>query len=384
MTAFRTVHYVKPPGGSDVPIDSDLVDSIYEAAAVPECWPDVLHRLAAKAGAQAGAIAAYRDDVVVGHLSSERYRDGYTDFLSNGAGLVNVRPIRALERRYPGFLYDLELCSAEELAEDEIYTRFLHPHGLATTAGSVVESPSADLMVFDIARAIGEPAFTRADMAELDLYRPHLARALLLGSRLGLRAARDMAHAMELVGLPAAALDREGTIIAGNSLIDALDDRFIFGAQDRLSFACPGANALFAQALAGAGVGDISSIPLPPFEGQPGLVVHVIPIRGAAADIFAAASHMLLVTEVGARSTPSVELLTGLFDLTPAEARVTRALAKGMAPSEIASEFGVSRQTVRNQLAAVFTKTGTTRQAELVHLVDGSAGFRGRADALGD
>ena len=367
-----------------MPIDSDLVDSIYEAAAVPECWPDVLHRLAAKAGAQAGAIAVYRNESFLGYISSERYRPGYSDFLNNGTGLVNMRPIRARERQYPGFIHDLELCSPQELAEDPIYTRFLYPYGLAFTAGTIIESPSGDVMIFDFARASDEPAFTRADMAELDLYRPHLARALLLGTRLGLRAARDMSHAMELVGLPAAAIDRNGTIIAGNGLIDALDDRFIFSADDRLSFACPGADALLAQALASEDATEINSIPLPPLNDQPGLVVHVIPIRGAGRDIFAAASHMLLVTEVGARSTPSEELLTGLFDLTPAEARVTRALATGMAPSEIASEFGVSRQTVRNQLAAVFTKTGTTRQAELVHLVDGSAGFRGRADALGD
>lgn len=63
-----------------------------------------------------------------------------------------------------------------------------------------------------------------------------------------------------------------------------------------------------------------------------------------------------------------------LFGLTPAEARVVTGLVKGNTLREIAAEHGLSPNTVRNQLAQAFQKTGTARQSELVALALSSAG----------
>ena len=52
--------------------------------------------------------------------------------------------------------------------------------------------------------------------------------------------------------------------------------------------------------------------------------------------------------------------------LTQAEARLAVALCEGLSVEEAAARFGVSLATVRAQLKAVFAKTGTRRQAELV------------------
>ena len=64
-------------------LDEDLLDRIYEAAAIPEYWPEVLEKLAAIAGAQAGALVAYRGREPIGHTSSRLYREGYDDYFSN-------------------------------------------------------------------------------------------------------------------------------------------------------------------------------------------------------------------------------------------------------------------------------------------------------------
>ena len=170
-------------------VEEVLIDRIYEAASVPERWPDVLETLAAVAGGQAGALVAYRGHEPIGHTSSPRYREGYDDYFRTGRDLLNVRPQRARDRQYPGFIADIELQTPEELAGDAIYQRFLHPHGLQWTAGTLVFSPSDDLLVVDIARVRGQPPFERAALDALNVYRPHIARAALLSSRLGLRAA---------------------------------------------------------------------------------------------------------------------------------------------------------------------------------------------------
>jgi DNA-binding CsgD family transcriptional regulator len=357
-----------------MPIDDALLDRIYEAAAIPEYWPEVLEKLAAIAGGQAGAIVAYRGREPAGHTSSSRYRDGYDDYFSNGIDIENVRPLRALERQYPGFLSDLDVQTPEEIERDEIYNRFLHPHGLQWTAGTLILSPSSDLLVVDVARAIGEDPFDRASLEAIDIYRPHLARASLMSARLGLKAASDMTDAMQLLGLPAIAMGGSGKVVAMNALGEALDDRIVSRSFERLALANPAADALFNEALTGDG--SVRSIPLPASEGHPALILHLLPITRAAHDIFAAAKSLLIVTDVSAPEAPTQELLAGLFDLTPAEARVARALASGLPLDRVAAEFGLSVQTIRNQLAAVFHKTGTSRQVELLRLIAGSAPLR--------
>jgi DNA-binding CsgD family transcriptional regulator len=57
------------------------------------------------------------------------------------------------------------------------------------------------------------------------------------------------------------------------------------------------------------------------------------------------------------------------FDLTAAEADVATSLANGASVEAIAHARGVSVNTVRAQLNAVYQKAGVTRQAELVRVL---------------
>jgi DNA-binding CsgD family transcriptional regulator len=58
-----------------------------------------------------------------------------------------------------------------------------------------------------------------------------------------------------------------------------------------------------------------------------------------------------------------------VFGLTPAEARLASIMAEGANPEEAAEELHISRDTARNQLRAIFAKTTTHRQSELVALL---------------
>lgn len=58
--------------------------------------------------------------------------------------------------------------------------------------------------------------------------------------------------------------------------------------------------------------------------------------------------------------------------LTGAEARLAAELGEGTRVEQIAQTFGISRETVRSQLKAIFSKTGVHRQVELVSLLNSS------------
>jgi DNA-binding CsgD family transcriptional regulator len=57
------------------------------------------------------------------------------------------------------------------------------------------------------------------------------------------------------------------------------------------------------------------------------------------------------------------------FSLTPAEARLASLMASGMSLEDAAEKLTIARQTARTQLKAIFMKTGTHRQSQLVALL---------------
>ena len=64
------------------------------------------------------------------------------------------------------------------------------------------------------------------------------------------------------------------------------------------------------------------------------------------------------------------------FQLTPAEARLAVHLGSGASLTEAAEAFGVTHNTVRAQLRAIFDKTDTHRQADLVRLLQSIGNLR--------
>ena len=66
---------------------------------------------------------------------------------------------------------------------------------------------------------------------------------------------------------------------------------------------------------------------------------------------------------------PSPAILTGLFDLTPAEAKFAAALVSGRSVRDTSHALGITEAGGRTYLGRIFTKTGTHRQAELVSLL---------------
>jgi DNA-binding CsgD family transcriptional regulator len=99
------------------------------------------------------------------------------------------------------------------------------------------------------------------------------------------------------------------------------------------------------------------------------LICRVIPVPAGAATPFLGARALLTFTEVQPRVSADVDLLARSFGLTPAEAKLAALIGKGLTLADAAVQLQVSIATVRNQLKAVFLKTDTRRQSDLVLLI---------------
>nr|WP_246771089.1 helix-turn-helix transcriptional regulator [Aestuariivirga sp. YIM B02566] len=113
----------------------------------------------------------------------------------------------------------------------------------------------------------------------------------------------------------------------------------------------------------------VRSLPvIAPADSRPA-VLHVVPIRRSAHDLFTRAAAILVLTKASDAALPASPLLRALFDLTPAEAAIAAHIATGKTVERIALADGKSIQTVRNQLKSVLKKTGCDRQVDLVRML---------------
>ena len=66
-------------------------------------------------------------------------------------------------------------------------------------------------------------------------------------------------------------------------------------------------------------------------------------------------------------------MIAASFGVTPAEARVAALVATAAPTREIADRLGLSENTVKTHLKAVFLKTGARNRADLMRLMLGAA-----------
>jgi DNA-binding CsgD family transcriptional regulator len=280
---------------------------------------------------------------------------------------------RGIAARHAGFLADLDLFTRDELDQEPIYRDFWRPQGVRWVVGTAIPIPAGENVLFVITRRLQRGPVERAVVDKLDEFRPHLARSALLSARLQLERARIVSETLAALGLPALVLNEQGKVLAANALIEALSAYVQWRAFDRVSPKDKAADNLLRDAIAAIDVagGSVRSFPVRDTGAEAMMVAHVIPIRLSARDIFVRCAAAVVLTPVTAPQAPPVELVQSLFDLTPADARVARSLASGKTVEDMASDGGVSRNTIRTQLDRVMEKTGCHRQAEVVALLAG-------------
>jgi DNA-binding CsgD family transcriptional regulator len=99
-----------------------------------------------------------------------------------------------------------------------------------------------------------------------------------------------------------------------------------------------------------------------------GLVIRPIPNREWA-EGQSSPCVAVFISDPLAQENASQQMLAELFELTPAEANLAIKLARGLSLAEVSAEQNISQHTARAQLKSIFSKTGVSRQAELVRLV---------------
>ena len=302
--------------------------------------------------------------------SSPDIADVTVEFDRAGWNEHNTRVSRLLKRaNYVGFLTDSDLHTQAELENLPMYTEFLNPRGCAAGAATLIQGGRDDAMVVAI-EGFPSHQHSRAATRFLNRLRPHLCRALMLSSEIETARQNSLLDAFNAVGTAIGLLDVNGSLRAASSEFQAHLGELIHDTPARLKLSDPSADARFVQAMEnienwGPGI----SIALRDEHKVGRAILNLVPATRDALQLFNHVAAFAVISRARNDLLPDANIISALFDLTPAEARIARAIAEGLTPSEIARRYNVSRETVRSQLKRVLLKTSTKRQSELSLLV---------------
>ncbi|VAW59761.1 hypothetical protein MNBD_GAMMA11-1168, partial [hydrothermal vent metagenome] len=90
---------------------------------------------------------------------------------------------------------------------------------------------------------------------------------------------------------------------------------------------------------------------------------------GSQYDKQAESYAIIFIACASVRQKIAPRTLQALFHLTPAEARLAALLASGVSLNQAAEQRFIARNTAKVQLKSIFSKTGVSRQAELIKLI---------------
>lgn len=349
-------------------------DRLGEVVIDPAQWPDVMAALCSAIGATGAALL--QSDV----RSPDVPRTASVDelFRSYFQHHLHLRDRRA-ERAVPLLLngarvvVDQDILKPEEIRRDEFYHEALIPFGFQWFAVVGVQAGAAHWGL-SFQRTVGEGPFSLRDKPALANIAPRLSEAATLSAAVGRAALTSATNALSGLRHAAVAIDGRGHILDANSLIEKMigkdlhiDGRrlIIRDVQARTRF-----EAVLARLQAAPDTAPLQAKPIVIRRSKKGpLIARTLPVPCAARSPFLGARALLVLTPIDTTIDLDPAVLKTLFALTPAEARLATIFASGLDLTLVAEALGVSIVTVRNQLRAIFAKTDTHRQSELIALL---------------
>ena len=274
-----------------------------------------------------------------------------------------------------------EVVSAETLESSEFYQQLLQPHGIYHILAMDILDPEGISASLRLTRNPDQTAFGADSRQLLTLLVPHLRQILRLYNQLeNTKSERSLFESavsrlsvaciiidenrrvMRITSGAEKLLDRkEGISIRGDSLHLSTREknRELQTAIDEILTSQRGGEFTMARAIA---------LPRSPDRPGLGLIVRPVP-RSEWFEGQSTPSVVVFISDPEVELGTSADALQALFDLTPAEARLTLLLAAGNSLDQVVTQLGISTHTGRAHLRAIFAKTGVTQQTQLVSLI---------------
>ena len=224
--------------------------------------------------------------------------------------------------------------------------------------------------------------YTKREKELLDIFIPHITRALNLHNRLQQADTRAslLRNSFDALQSAIVLLKQDGKVVFLNRAAEELIERCaeLYLCRDRLC-AINHADSLRLEQLirtvtGGAGRQRLGEAMTIRRETGHGLQIIAAPVPIDSRAVLMPGLEpvaMLVIHDPEQRTHVSQETIAAMFGLTPSEARLLLALSQGATLAQYAEESHVTRNTAHTHLSHLFAKTNTSKQSDLVRLVHG-------------
>jgi DNA-binding CsgD family transcriptional regulator len=366
-----------------------LVGELYDAALSPQRWTKSLNGVCEWLGGDSFHFFGW--DVrasapifsMVGHDHLNDVQDQYGAYY----GAIDPR-MELVAKARPG---ELTIChhhfDRRYVDRSEFYQDFFIPNGLRYVFGSTLVRQDGIDATIGFVRINGRKPYNSEEILRLTKLMPHLQRSVRI--YLETEDLRQRAligeRGLDALEIGVLATDEAGRMVFANRRADALlreGDTLKLRHGLLVATLAEEASRLDAALRRTVSSGHAESVRLMGGGEDPhakSCFVTVLPLaeQNPLVGIFGRPKLLLLVSQGAHQRVLTGKQLMQLFALSPAEARLARALVQGQTAEQYAMENALSMATVRTQLRAVFAKTATRRQSDLVRLLSGIPSVRG-------
>ncbi|MFV3304275.1 helix-turn-helix transcriptional regulator [Pseudomonas sp. NY15181] len=349
-----------------------LVGLSYECVLDESAWLPLLSGLIDATGRQQGALLFW-DQTQDGALASEinLCDPGAIELYNRDYCTIDPSKGFMLHRPVGNWYHDLVEFGPERIRRDPYYQEFQLPNDMLNVSCLKLNEQSSAGIYLSVLTSVGARYPTPDEQALLNRLSQHLIRAARMFERIGeMRqelAKRDLM--LDQHPTPLWLLDGDTRVLYANQAAQQQLGQHkaafyeVFG---RLHCRQHNARlqALVRHAAPRQGKGKAGWLPLSDGSALE-LLVTPVPAEAGFNQNFQRPLALLALLDPQRQS----RLLSELFGLTPAEQRLGDLLVRGLSPEQCTEHLGTSINTVRSQLRALFRKTHTSRQAELVSLL---------------
>jgi DNA-binding CsgD family transcriptional regulator/PAS domain-containing protein len=359
-------------------IDFDQLDKVCrrlgEAVLEPAAWPALMEQICRPLGV-AGAILLPTDVRTPDVPRTEAVDEMARAYFAGGWHTREIwtrRGAHLFSQGKKAFI-DTELLTRDELEASPLVNEIFLPKGFKWAA-AIGFSAGPAMWGLCLHRTARDEPFDAFNTSVFEPLSDRLTEIATLSTAVGRIALSSATNALNAVRHPAIALDRQGFVLDANRGAEDLFDADIYVKERRLAVWDAAASRDLEKLVECLFVtSDLATLPCAPIvvrrrEKRP-VILRILPVHGAARTPFLGARVLLTLTSLEPRPLLKTTALIGAFGLTPAEARLASVIAEGVSPEQAAEALGISRLTARNQLKAIFGKTDTHRQSELVALL---------------
>jgi DNA-binding CsgD family transcriptional regulator/PAS domain-containing protein len=376
--------YPGSSAGNLAPLN-DLIGQIYDCALAPEGWEQTLKIICERGNFHCASI----------NLLDRKSKNNLIQQCS-GVDIRWLEAYSANEEVYGAEIYHVRTALLEKLPADtpmalshhvprdvyinmRYYKEWMQPQGLIDIMQLIVMRQPDRMGAINFARHERVGPIGDEELALGAYLLPHLQRAITISNLLEVQSLRTVNLRAVIRNLSAGILlvAENGAILEANAAAEQLlnDGKIIRSADGRLAAARADLTRLLHKSILSA-VQGISSSAGGITLGCPenGLInAHILPLASVTFRPHfheAAVAAIFLSPDANQfAKLPGADIIGVIYGLTAAERRVVDALADGKTSLQAAQALGISEATMRSHLTRIFSKTGVTRQAELISLM---------------